>query len=80
MKVYPGANGSFTLYEDEFDNYNYEKGAYTEIDFSWNDASKKLTIANRKGAYNGMLTNRKFTVVLPSGEKKTVNYNGKKQK
>ncbi|MFP9100211.1 TIM-barrel domain-containing protein [Flavobacterium sp. RHBU_24] len=78
IKVYPGANGSFVLYEDEFDNYNYEKGAYTEIDFSWNDASKKLTIANRKGSYNGMLQNRKFTIVLPTGENKTVTYTGKK--
>jgi len=78
VKVYPGANGSFTLYEDEFDNYNYEKGAYTEIQFSWNDAAKKLTIANRKGSYNGMIQNRKFTIVLPSGVKKTVSYNGKK--
>lgn len=78
IKVYPGANGSFTLYEDEFDNYNYEKGAYTEIEFVWNDTSKKLTISNRKGSYKGMLQDRKFTVVLPSGAKKVVNYNGKK--
>ena len=78
VKVYPGANGSFTLYEDEFDNYNYEKGAYTEIEFSWNDTAKKLTIANRQGSYKGMLQNRKFTFVLPSGVKKSVNYSGKK--
>jgi alpha-D-xyloside xylohydrolase len=78
IKVYPGANGTFTLYEDEFDNYNYEKGAYTEIAFSWNDTLKKLIIANRKGSYKGMLQNRKFTIILPLGVKKTVTYNGKK--
>jgi alpha-D-xyloside xylohydrolase len=78
LKVYPGANGTFVLYEDEFDNYNYENGAYTEIVFSWNDTSKKLTIANRKGSYKGMLQNRKFTIVMPNGVKKTVDYNGKK--
>nr|WP_315153416.1 TIM-barrel domain-containing protein [uncultured Flavobacterium sp.] len=78
IKVYPGANGSFTLYEDEFDNYNYEKGLYSEIDFLWNDASKKLIISNRKGQYKGMLLNRKFTIVLPTGLKKVMNYSGKK--
>lgn len=66
------------LYEDEFDNYNYEKGLYAEIEFSWNEASKKLTISNRKGQYNGMLTSRKFTVVMPNGVTRIINYNGKK--
>lgn len=78
IKVYPGADGSFTLYEDEFDNYNYEKGAYTEIKFIWNDKAKSLTINDRKGKYNGMLSTRKFTIVLPSGVTKTVTYKGKK--
>jgi alpha-D-xyloside xylohydrolase len=78
IKVYPGANGSFTLYEDEFDTYNYEKGLYSEIEFVWNDASNKLIISNRKGQYKGMLLNRKFTIVLPTGLKKVVNYSGKK--
>ncbi|MDR7212251.1 TIM-barrel domain-containing protein [Flavobacterium piscis] len=78
IKVYPGKNGSFILYEDEFDNYNYEKGAYTEIEFLWNEASKKLTISSRKGQYDGMLYNRKFTIVMPDGLKKVINYSGKK--
>lgn len=78
IRVYPGADGTFTLYEDEFDNYNYEKGAYTEIKFTWNDKAKKFTADNRKGMYNGMIQNRKFTIVLPSGAKKVINYNGKK--
>lgn len=78
IRVYAGANGSFILYEDEFDNYNYESGAYTEIPLTWNNASRKLTIGARKGSYEGMLKNRKFTVVLQDGTKKTVNYNGKK--
>lgn len=78
IKVYPGKNGSFVLYEDEFDNYNYGKGSYSEIEFLWNEASKKLAISNRKGQYSGMLTNRKFTIVMPNGLKKVINYNGKK--
>ena len=77
LKVYAGANGNFILYEDEFDNYNYEKGAYTEIPISWNNPSRKLTIGARKGAYEGMLKNRKFTVTLQDGTQKNVDYNGK---
>lgn len=78
IRLYPGADGLFVLYEDEFDNYNYEKGKYSEIEFLWNDTAKKLTISNRKGSYSGMLQDRKFTFVLPSGTKKSVSYNGKK--
>lgn len=77
LKVYTGANGSFILYEDELDNYNYEKGAYTEIPITWNNSSRKLNIGTRKGAYAGMLKNRKFTVTLQDGTQKTVDYNGK---
>lgn len=77
LKVYTGANGNFVLYEDEFDNYNYEKGTYTEIPFTWKDTSRKLVIGARKGTYEGMLKNRKFTVTLQDGTQKTVNYNGK---
>ncbi len=88
IRVYPGADGTFTLYEDEGDNYHYEKGAFTQITFSYNDAARTLTIADRKGSYKGMLKNRKFHIILvdgttPSGEKactngKTIEYKGKK--
>lgn len=78
IKIYPGANGAFILYEDEFDNYNYEKGAFTEIKFLWHDVSRTLSIEDRKGAYNDMLIKRNFTLVLPTGEKKVVAYSGKK--
>ncbi|WP_300811913.1 TIM-barrel domain-containing protein [uncultured Bacteroides sp.] len=76
--VYPGADGSFTLYEDEFDNYNYEKGAYTEIPMTWNNAKRTLTIGARKGAYEGMLQTRQFTVKTVDGKEKVVTYKGKK--
>ncbi len=70
IRVYPGANGEFTLYEDEGDTYNYEKGAFSEIKFTWDDAAKTLTIADRKGEYKGMLQNRKFRIhlVTPKSE------------
>jgi alpha-D-xyloside xylohydrolase len=64
IRIYPGSNGTFTLYEDENDGYNYEKGAFTTITFSWKDKRKELTIKNRKGNYTGMLESRKFNLVL----------------
>ena len=80
--VYAGADGKFCLYEDEFDNYNYEKGAFSTIGFSWNDKSGKLTIDARQGSYDGMIANRTFRVVLirdgRRSEPKSVSYSGKK--
>lgn len=64
IRVYKGANGSFTLYEDEGDTYNYEKGQYAEIPFTYNDNTKQLTIGARSGSFTNMLTNRTFKVVL----------------
>ena len=79
LRVYPGADGSFTLYEDEGDNYNYEKGAYSVIPFSWNDKTRTLTLGDRQGNYPGMLQKRQFTVVLPDGKQQTVRYDGTMQ-
>ena len=76
LRVYPGANGDFTLYEDEGDNYNYEKGQYATIAFHWNDKTRTLTIDERKGNYPGMLTKRQFTIVTPDGKQQVVNYEG----
>jgi alpha-D-xyloside xylohydrolase len=88
IRIYPGANGTFVLYDDEKDNYNYEKGMYATIEFNWNDASKTLTIGDRKGSFNGMLNSRTFNIVVV-GEQigtgvnavgkyvKTVKYDGK---
>lgn len=78
IKVYPGADGSFTFYEDEFDNYNYEKGLYSEIEFTWVDHQKKLKISDRKGKFKGMLEERNFTILLADGSKKIISYNGKR--
>ena len=78
VRIYPGANGSFTLYEDEGDNYNYEKGQYATITFQWNDKARTLTIGERKGSYPGMLQKRQFTIVPPNGKQKVIEYNGQK--
>lgn len=77
IRVYPGADGAFTLYEDEGDNYNYEKGVYSTITFSWDDTSKVLTIGNVKGAFPGMLKDRKFhIVVVGKNTEKDIDYKG----
>jgi len=64
LRVYPGKNGSFQLYEDANDTYNYEKGAYATINFEWNDRDRTLLISGRKGSFPGMLQKRLFNVVL----------------
>lgn len=78
VKVYPGADGSFVFYEDEFDGYNFEKGKYSTIQFTWDDQNRVLTIGEREGKYNGMLESRKFNIkVAGSDKEQEVLYNGK---
>ncbi|MBQ9355838.1 MAG: DUF5110 domain-containing protein [Prevotella sp.] len=76
LRVYPGADATFTLYEDEGDGYNYEQGVYSTITFSWNDRSRTLTIGRRQGEYPGMLRQRQFTIVMPDGTLQVVSYDG----
>ena len=88
IRIYPGADGVFTLYEDENDNYDYEKGLYSLITFKWNDARNKLTIGARKGSYPGKPNTHTFGIVLVRENKgigaeassmldKTIGYSGK---
>ncbi|HMB99654.1 MAG TPA: TIM-barrel domain-containing protein [Flavobacteriaceae bacterium] len=89
LYIYGGKDGQFTLYEDEGINYNYEKGKYATIPFAYKDAEKSLTIGKREGEFNGMLQNRKFTIVYVNKENPKpfiynaegieVNYNGEQQ-
>jgi alpha-D-xyloside xylohydrolase len=87
IRIYKGADGKYDLYEDQDDNYNYEKGIYSTIKFSWNDAAKILKIEKRKGVFPGMLKTRKFQIVVVSQNhgtgieltekvEKTIEYNG----
>ena len=80
LRVYPGADGQFVLYEDEGDNYNYEKGVYSTIQIKWNDRTHTLTIGERQGSFKGMLQQRHFTIVMPDGKQQTIEYTGKAQK
>lgn len=71
LRIYPGADGHFTLYEDANNTYNYEKGEYSTFTFTWNDKTKELSISNRKGTFPGMLKSRTFKVVLVNENKGT---------
>ncbi|MFD1257831.1 TIM-barrel domain-containing protein [Mucilaginibacter terrae] len=64
LRIYPGANGQFEFYEDENDNYNYEKGKYASFTLHWNDQKHQLTVSDTKGTYPGMPNKRTFNVVL----------------
>ena len=88
LRIYRGADGDFTLYEDENDNYNYEKGAYATIPLHWDDAKQALTIGDRKGQFPGMVESRRFRIVFVDENHgagigpdehadKTVKYSGK---
>jgi alpha-D-xyloside xylohydrolase len=89
IRIYPGANGKFVLYEDEHDNYNYERGVFSTINFNWDDGKKVLSIGDRTGSFPGMLGERKFNIVMVGLNKgvgentvdqadKVVSYTGKK--
>jgi alpha-D-xyloside xylohydrolase len=91
IRIYPGADGSFTLYEDEGENYNYENGKFTTIEFNWNDADKTLIIGKTNGQFKGMLKERAFNIVLVGSKKacgidetktfdKELKYNGEEVK
>jgi alpha-D-xyloside xylohydrolase len=64
IRIYPGEDAHFTLYEDENNGYNYEKGICSGITFHWDDANTILTIDDRKGSFPGMLESRKFNITL----------------
>lgn len=90
LQVYAGQDGSFTLYEDEGTNYNYEKGMYSTIKFSYSENAHTLTINNREGTFPGMLEKRFFLIRyitrenpsaldLDKNEGILINYDGNKQ-
>ena len=64
VRIYLGANAEFTLYEDENDGYQYEKGLYSTIEFRWNDSTHTLTIGKRRGDFPGMAKTRTFRIVV----------------
>ena len=89
IRVYPGTDARFTVYEDDNETYNYEKGQYAAYELTWNDAAKRLTVGERKGTFPGMTATRILRIDLASQDAnagigegsanvKTVTYTGKK--
>ena len=79
IRVYPGADGDFSMYEDEGTNYNYEKGMRSIIHFHWNDKGRELLIEQRSGQFSGMLQSRQLEILaVDSSSARPVLYNGKK--
>ncbi|MBQ1707905.1 MAG: DUF5110 domain-containing protein, partial [Bacteroidales bacterium] len=86
LYIYAGADAHFDLYEDDGESYAYERGAYSIISISWNDAERELTFSPRQGSFPGMLENRRFRVVVvdpnkphgydPDAADDYTNYNG----
>jgi alpha-D-xyloside xylohydrolase len=66
IRVFPGADARFTIYEDDNESYNYEKGLYAAYELIWSDAAKTLTIGERKGAFPGMTAARTLRIELAS--------------
>ena len=77
LNIYPGADASFLLYEDEGDNLNYEEGLSSTIEMIWDDSSRKLTIGKRDGCFDGMQDVRTFKIAV-EGMEKTIRYDGRK--
>ena len=69
IRIYPGADALYTVYEDEGTNYNYEQGKYSQYTLTWIDKDKKLVISERKGSFAGMVKKRKLKVVRVSPNK-----------
>ncbi len=78
VRIYPGADAAFSLYEDDGTTYAYEKGAFTRIPMQWNERKHILTVSDRTGSYHGMLTTRHLTITLPDGTTRLVAYRGRR--
>ena len=83
LRIYPGRDGVFTLYQDEGDNYNYEKGFFATIQLRWDDENRRIILEERKGKYPGMSVTLEFSIsvigemyehqVIYDGTQKVVN-------
>ncbi len=64
LRIYPGADGTFELYEDGNEGYDYEHGAFATTKITWKDKLRTLMIGATKGDFPGRLKKRVFNVVL----------------
>ena len=80
IRIYPGANAKFTIYEDDNETYAYERGERATYELVWDDAAQTLRIGDRQGSFPGMVVKRELKIVVvgkPSGTEQTVVYSGK---
>jgi alpha-D-xyloside xylohydrolase len=88
IRIYPGTDAKFTIYEDDNETYNYEKGEYATCELTWDDSAGTLTVGSRKGSFPGMIAERLLNIVLAlpdqnaglkagSDDVKSVSYTGK---
>jgi alpha-D-xyloside xylohydrolase len=79
LRVYPGTNGEFALYDDAGNGYGYEKGQYSLVRFAWDDRGRTFAIAAREGSY---ASNPRFRVVCASAPSisRELSYSGKEEK
>jgi alpha-D-xyloside xylohydrolase len=87
IRIYPGANGRFTVYEDDNETYDYEKGRSARYEMVWDDASRTLRIGARSGTFRGMGSRRQLDLVIvdagnasgvsPAMATRSVTYEGK---
>lgn len=87
VRIYPGADARFTVYEDDNETYAYEKGERATYDLVWNDRARTLTVGKRDGAFPGLVQRRRLDVVLVADgqdpdtgrtpAKRTIMYDGK---
>jgi alpha-D-xyloside xylohydrolase len=88
VRIYPGADATFTLYEDDNETYAYEKGERATYNLVWNDRARTLTIGQRQGNFPALVQQRKLNIALMTGKRpggfdsvradKEVNYSGKR--
>lgn len=69
LYVYAGADGEFTLYEDDNRSYDYEKGKFSTIPLQYEEKDKTLTIGERAGEFDGMLKSRTIEIVWITKDK-----------
>ncbi len=88
IRIYPGADAKFTIYEDDNETYNYEQGQYAVYDMVWDDSARTLTVGPRVGSFPGMVVERELNIIIASQDRnagmaegnfkvKTVSYTGK---
>jgi alpha-D-xyloside xylohydrolase len=67
IQVFAGADGSFTLYEDQGDGHAYQEGAFATVPMRWSEAEQVLTIGPRAGDYPGRVAALPVNALLVDG-------------